>query len=441
MTAPAQPSASQTEIPLTPAADRLRTLAPILAVAIFLVGAAIRLMADFGFKDTGYDEALYRDYILMADKVGFTEFPNICEYYLIDQRKPENQAKLPPTRFLYVFCGWVAKHIAFGDAPPVKLNQPGSADRDPAFVSLHRVSLIFSILTVGLCGLAAWRMIGPGVGVCVMALVAASPLGIHMGKHALVDGFFAFWATLGLWLLWENLQRPNNVRWLVAFGASLALMVMTKENSFFVYIAMCGILVLNRWARFGTVTRGLVFTGVFGPLFAVGVLVSLAGGIAPFVEIYKLLVTKAQNLDYAIATGDGPWYRYLIELMVSDPIVLVLALTGLLTLPLKNKAFGYLIAFVAFSYLMMCNVKYAMNLRYTTIWMLPLAALASAQILQLAGYAGRFPRTIAAVAIAGICAFNLGQYKTFFVNNAIYEPVPLDTLRAIRILKEIPQPK
>jgi 4-amino-4-deoxy-L-arabinose transferase-like glycosyltransferase len=284
-------------------------------------------------------------------------------------------------------------------------------------------------------------MIGPGVGLGVMALAAASPLGIHMGKHALVDGFFAFWATLCLWLLWENLQRPNNLRWLIAFGASLALMVMTKENSFFVYIAMCGIVVLNRWARFGTVTRGLVLTGILGPLFAVVVLLSLAGGFAPFVEIYKLLVTKAQNLDYAIATGDGPWYRYLIELTVSDPIVFVLAMTGLFTLPLRNKAFGYLIAFVVFSYVMMCNVKYAMNLRYTTIWALPLAALATAQIFQLAGFAGRFPRTIAAVMIAGICAFNLGQYKTFFVNNAIYEPVPLETLRAIGILKEMPRPK
>jgi hypothetical protein len=438
MTAPAQANplqAEQSAEPATPGHSRLPVVAAIL---IFVIGALVRLFADFGFKGMGFDEALYRDYILMIDKVGLIEYPAICEYYAEDQKKPDTMAKLPPTRFLYIFSGWVAKRVCFGDARPVDLTKPGGTDNDPALVSLHRVSLVFSILTVGLCGLAAWRMVGPAIGLAVLALVAASPLSIHMGKHALVDGFFAFWAMLCVWLLWENLQRPNNSRWLIAFGGALALMVMAKENSFFVYVALCGIVAMNRWTKFGVVTRPLVLVGILGPLFGVVLLVMLAGGFGIFIEIYQLLVTKAQNLDYAIATGDGPWFRYLIELVVIDPIVVVLALTGLFTLPRKSAAYGYLLAFLIISYAIMCNVRYAMNVRYATIWALPLAVFASAQIIHVAGFARRYSKTVAFLVIAGISLFNLRQYKVFFVDHSIYEPVPTATLRAIKIIKEMP---
>lgn len=408
------------------------------AILIFVFGIVIRLTVDFGFKGTSYDEAIYRSYINMVDKVGLMEYAGVCERYLIDQRDPDSEAKLPPTRFLYVLCGWLTKYIVYGNAPPANVAKHGEAVRDPFFKSLHHVSLIFSILNVGLCGLAAWRMFGAGVGLGAMALSTVSPLAIHMGKHALIDGFFAFWATLCIWLLWENLQRPNNPRWLIAFGSSLALMVMTKENAFFVYVALCGIVTVNRWFRFGTVTHPLLFVGILGPLFGVVLLVTLAGGLGTFVEIYKLLVTKAQNLTYAITTGDGPWFRYLLELTIVDPIVFVLAVTGLFTLPPKNRAFGYLLTFVVISYTIMCKVPYAMNVRYTMIWALPLTAFASAQILHVASFARRYALIAAVLLTAGIAAFNLRQYQVFFVEHAIYEPVPTAMLRAIKIVKDMP---
>jgi hypothetical protein len=71
--------------------------------------------------------------------------------------------------------------------------------------------------------------------------------------------------------------------------------------------------------------------------------------------------------------------------------------------------------------------------------MLPLAVLATAQILHLTNSFGRFPRTSAAVLITGICAFNLSQYQVFFVKSAIYEPIPIETLHAIKIIKRMPQ--
>jgi hypothetical protein len=68
-----------------------------------------------------------------------------------------------------------------------------------------------------------------------------------------------------------------------------------------------------------------------------------------------------------------------------------------------------------------------------------MATFAVAQIVYLSELARRYAVTTASALIAGICAFNLFQYHLFFVENPIYEPVPSASLRAIKLLKEMPQ--
>ncbi|HYR59544.1 MAG TPA: hypothetical protein VEO95_12975, partial [Chthoniobacteraceae bacterium] len=361
----------------------------LAALLILAAAIAVRVWPSAGFTGVGFDEALYRNYVVQLDTVGLTGFPEICQLYLEDQRRPETMTKLPPTRFLYVFTAWLWKRAEFGSAAPAQPRTPGFAEKDPALVSLHRVSCAFSILGVIAAGLAAWRMFGIKSMPGVLALTGFAPVSIHMAQHALIDGYFAFWATMCLWLLWENLRHPRDARWLAALGACVAAMVLTKENSFFVFVALAGLVVANRWAKFGTVTPGLIVAGTAGAFAATLVLVSLAGGISHFVEIYRLLVTKAETLTYAIKTGDGPWHRYLVDMLIVSPLVLVLAIGGFFTQLKKSRAFVFLALFVGLTYAFMCNVKYAMNLRYATIWDLPLCALAVAQIGDMTKIFGR----------------------------------------------------
>lgn len=413
-------------------------LALAAALVIFAFGTFVRLLPTAKFTAFGPDEALYRDVIVKLDRVGLSHYPEICQLHLEDQRNPKSQAVLPPTRFFYIFCGWVAKRVAFGDAPPVHLLERGGVARDPALVSLHRVSAICSVLFLALAGVVAWRMCGRGIALGVLTLLAGSPLAIHMSQHAFIDGVVAFLATLCLWLLWENLQRPNHLGWLTGFAASIAVLVATKENAFFVYLALCGLAAVNRWAKFGKVTPRLVLAGIVGPAFGVALLVTLAGGVGPFVEIYRLLVTKAQNLPYAIVTGDGPWHRYLVESAVMEPLTLCLAIAAAFTLPWKDRALRFLVGFVIFSYAIMCNVRYGMNLRYTTIWLLPLCALAAAQVVALTSRAGRRALVLSVAIFVAVCGYGLRQYQIFFVDRAIYELAPEGLLRAVDMIKDVP---
>ena len=405
-------------------------LALILAAGIFLrvtpqafsPGAPLHFLAPLhpvpAWTKIGFDEGLYREYVNVLSKGGLTSYPDIVEGY-INVQKDLPGSILPPLRFLYIFTAYLW-HSVFGSE---------------SLAALHQVAAFFSILTLLLATFFTWRMRGPMWAIAIAALMAVAPTQVHMSQHALVDGFFTFWATLALWLFWENLGAPQNWRWLVAYIVALALLVLTKENSFFVWIALVALLITNRWLQFGNTTRELVIATFLGPLLGVIVLIFLAGGIDVFVHSYQLSVGKNFQLQYAILTGDGPWYRYLVDLMLVSPIVLILAIAALFRLNRAMKPELFMSIFIAASYLVMCNVKYGMNLRYANMWDLPLRFLALSEIVWLASFVKRFQIAIISVAVALLAAFEFHQYIVLAVRYPLYELITHDLLKALSILK------
>lgn len=387
-------------------------------IFVIAIGVLLRIAPSAGFTGLGYDEALYRGYVNDLIRQGTTHYPDLAEHYVdVQQRMPA--AILPPTRFVYIYAGYLWTQVTGTDA----------------LTALHNVSCLFSILLMLLAGLFATRLGGWKIGLGVLALMSCAPTQIHMAQHALIDGVFAFWATLSLWLLWENLRRPNHSGWLAAYTVSLAFLVLTKENAMFAYLGLVALIAANRWLRIGTVTRPLLGLTFIGPLLGVVTLVFLCGSAETFYATYRLLVSKASVLPYAIVTGDGPWYRYLLDLLLVSPLVFLLAWGALFKLRSDDKASLYLVVFVAATYAVMCNVRYGMNLRYTNMWDMPLRYLA---LLSVTGLANSFPQRkaiIVVVAVALLCAFDLRQYYIFFVENDLYELVTGGLLRAVKILK------
>ena len=391
-------------------------------ILLFAFGTFVRIYPSAGFKGMGFDENLYQLNVTRLKQVGVLYFPEIVQAHIEKQTKLPT-AILPPTRFLYVFCAYLWS-TAF------------SMDSWPA---LKAVSCLFTVLLLALATVFAWRLGGQNYGLAVLALMAVAPTQIHMSQHALIDGFFAFWATLTLWLLWENLHRENRLGWLLAYGASIAAMVLTKENSFFVFVTVIGLLAAAHWLKYGRVTRNLVLATFAGAAFGFVVLVALAGGIKPFIETYRLLVIKAENLPYAIATGDGPWYRYLVDYFLMSPVVLLLAVGTIFSLRREDTERWYLVLFIVFSYIIMTNVKNGMNLRYTNMWDMPLRFLAATQLFilseRLSQRFRRSPQFIAVLLFAALCTLELRQYSIFFVKNDLYELVTMELMRPINIVK------
>ena len=270
----------------------------------------------------------------------------------------------------------------------------------------------------------------------VFALMAFSPLQIHMAQHALADGFFEFFVLLTLWALWENLRQPGRVGWLVTYTAGLALMVTTKENAFFVFVAVNGLLLANHWLRFGTVNRTLLAMTFVGPLIGVAILTNLAGGLRTLLDVYLLGVPKNLHLEYAILTGDGPWYRYIIDLLTVSPLVLLLAVGMVFRLRHEDRALWFGLVFIVASYVLMANVKYGMNLRYATMWDFSLRTLAMGQVTLLVTRAGsRWQWPLWTAMVVSLCAFDLNQYYRLAVAFPLYELVPLDLMHALKMIK------
>lgn len=407
-------------------------------VAILLLGFTLRCIPWHGFQWVGFDENLYKAYVEKVDALGVSSYPEIAQEYVVRQRATE-KAFLPPTRFLYIFCAATWRAAFYGDAPATKVETLEDVDRNPTLRSLRGVSALFTCLTLLVAAVFARRLAGDRAMLAVTALMACAPTQLHMSQHGLIDGFFAFWAITAVWLLWENLQAPNDARWLTAYAATLALMVLTKENSAFVTVAICITIAVAHWARWGRVTAKLIACTIIGPAVGLAILVTLAGGPEVFIATYQLLVTKAQGLRYAIATGDGPWYRYVIDLALASPLILLLAVAALLNVKREHRGLLFLGTFIAASYVFMCNVKYGMNLRYTNMWDMPLRLLA---VTQLGWFAARFPNrenVLFGALIAGLAVFDLHQYQVLFVNfDRDYEMITANLLQAVKMLKFMP---
>lgn len=408
-----------------------RPAAALLLVLLFLAGAALRIFMPPPYATGGHDEMLYMRFVQSLNVGTIFNYPVIVQDYNAKQAKagPE-ETRLPPTRFLYIFCGSLWDRLFYN--PPLDNSLDSMAD---ALKSLHAVSCLFSILTLPLAALFAFRLGGMRFAIGVLALMACSPMQIYVSRHALIDGFFAFWALLSLWLLWECLQRPGRLPWLVAFAVSIALMVLTKENAFFAFVGILGILLVNRWAKFGTANTALVLFTFGGAFLGAACIALLAGGPGTAIQTYKILVNQASQLPYAIETGDGPWYRYLGELLIMSPFVLLLAVGGVFRLRGENKPQIYLFCFVAFSYLVMCNVKYGMNLRYTNMWDMPLRFMAFWTLGSLCAFLGRRKAVALAACVVLLCFADLRQYWIFFAQDPpIYEPVPKAIMSRVKII-------
>jgi 4-amino-4-deoxy-L-arabinose transferase-like glycosyltransferase len=370
------------------------------------------------FTGIGFDEGMYRHYVDSLIKVGLTGYPSIVDRY-IEVQTPLTGSILPPVRFLYIFAAYLWQ-LLFGTE---------------ALAALRNVAAIFSILTLLLSVTFAWRLKGRGYALGVGALMCFAPTQIHMSQHALVDGFFTFWALFCLWMLWENLRAPRGWGWLAAYALGLCLMVLTKENAVFVFVALVAIVVANRWIHLGTVTRELLLCMIAGPLLGVVILIFLAGGVEALIAVYQLSVGKNYQLAYAILTGDGPWHRYLVDLLLVNPLVLLLALGAVFRLNLTKKPEIFFTVFIATSYAIMCNVKYGMNLRYANMWDMPLCFLALTQIVSLADLFKRYRVVALSAFVLLLCAVELHQCLILFVQYPLYELVSEGLLRALHILK------
>lgn len=400
----------------------------IAAGLLLLIGACLRLGAAAAYKPGGTDEMIYGAYVNFLDQRGLGEYPALVEQYIGYQRRVADGqtsvlqgggAVLPPMRITYLMSGLIVRWIT---------------GLDPR-AALNVMSALCSFLILPLGLIFAWRAAGPKIALGTLALLVFAPTQLFMARHALIDVLVALWTLAVLWTLWESLQKPGDARWIAGLGFSTAMLLLTKENSFFVMCGVAVLLVANRWLKFGELHRNALIALGVGGLVSFAVMVMFCGGVDRVFEAYQLFVTTAVKLPYAIATGDGPWHRYLFELTLVSPLVVILALTMIVRLDRSKRLEIFFAIFLVVTYAAMASVRYGVSLRFANLWDFPLRFLAASAVLLLASnLRWRRPAVITAI-FAVMCYADFRQYQRIFVTHNVYDPVTPELLHAVDMLK------
>jgi hypothetical protein len=173
-----------------------------------------------------------------------------------------------------------------------------------------------------------------------------------------------------------------------------------------------------------------------GPLAGFVVLVFLSGGVDVFRAMYELQFAKIETTQWAVNNGNGPWYRYLVDLTLISPLVMLLAIGQAFQVRWKEKGLLLTLAFVLLTFAMMGSIKHGLNLRYTTIWDVPLRLFAAIQLFTLSTRLGRAALPVFVASVVGLAAFELNQYYIICVNFPAYALTDREVLQALEILNK-----
>ena len=392
----------------------------IVFIAMLTAGIYLRLHSYEKIQGIGFDEGIYRNYVEQITKKGWTHYPDVVASY-IEEQIVSPIAFLPPTRISFLLSATAWHRIS----------------RKPALECVRAVSTAASILL--LLGAAAFSFRLGGYRLCMVitAFTAFAPLEIYMSHRALIDGFFAMIAFFVLWFLWETLQNPMKKLWLSLYGVALALLVLTKENAAFVYAAVIVLLCLTPWLKLGKLTKGLIAVTLIAPAVGAGILVFAAGDVVNLIEAYRLNVKMSYNLPYAITTGDGPWFRYLSDLILTMPVIIVLAIGGIFRNITIDRRARFFLVYLVVTYIIMGNLRYGMNLRYGLIWDFPLFYLAATALFGISDSTATLLKktTSLIIMVLVVITFQISNYLNIFVRNETYDIIPVSLMQALKMIK------
>lgn len=292
-----------------------------------------------------------------------------------------------------------------------------------------------------LLGFALLRaFLGPRWSILGGLLLITSPLATALSRVALQDAFFAMLATGSVLAFHASWLRPSAWR-LGLLGASLAAALLTKETAAVLYLVFLAMAIALR--REAPAPQKLWMPLVAAPLAALLGVLSIAGSLGALASTYAAYYARQSLIDYAIIHQRGPWFRYLIDLLLLAPIAYLLAVAGLAASPPDHDArrgrlfcaLFALPALAALSSLPILNVRFILPLDAP---LRGLAALAVAALTQRLESPRRRAAALAACALV-VLAADAHQFQRIFVSAKVYDPVTQALIRAQRFYTP-PQP-
>lgn len=342
-----------------------------LCVVAVVIGSFLRIGRWENFKHLGFDEAYYVKYTNWHASHSLSELPELNAQFHAEQMA--SAVGLPsPFRIFYPYTAMLLMKASSLSA------------RDALVVC----SVVWCLILLLASALFSMKLFGPGTAAGVTALLAVSFNQLHQSQRILIDCVIGALAIVALYSIWEIAHGKRPKLFWFLYVASMFAVIFVKESAFFIYVGIGATIVLGRpLGIFQKQPRYLLAVTFATGAVAFSLLCLSAGGFEKFFEIYMAVVEKSLKTPYVIMFGDGPWYRYIVDSFLAQPLISLLAIGGLMHLPFSDSRVRYLCLFMAATFALMCQVKYGQFFRYSIIWDLALRVLA---FLQLAALCKRF---------------------------------------------------
>ena len=400
-----------------------------LVLVITFAGVAARFIAWEKVEYYYFDEAYYLKFAQFHASKPLTAFAGFVE----DFTKHQEAASVgipPPTRLVYPYSGALLHQVS-----GLSIAQ-----------SLTAISAAATSLMLILAAIWSWRMFSPGISASVSALMAVSLNQLHLSQRIMIDPVFGVLTLAALWSLWEMGNRTRHRRWFgLLYVLSLGALVMVKENAFFVFVAMALLLVSRKYTKvLPELPPNILLVTVGTGAISFCALVFLSGGFEQFFKLYRLLVERSLVTPYAAIFCDGPWYRYIVDSLLAQPLPTILAIAAIFWLPFEDARVRFLCIFTFITFAIMSQVKGGMCYRFAIIWDFPMAVLAAFQIQKIAGRLKPCRAALAqAVLVAVICASQIQNFWKIGVAGKKYALTTYDFVTALKMYnpaEATPQP-
>ncbi len=388
-------------------------------IALVLIGCYARL-AQWEFVEKLYfDESYYVSYATFHSEHSLAAFPSFCDVFM-KMQETEKVGIPPPTRLLYPYLGAIV-HNVFGTSIPR---------------SLMLLSAFASCAMLVIGGIWAHRMFAGRLAVGITLLMAASLNQLHLSQRLMIDPIIGAFCMVALWSLWE-LGNGSERKYLFGgiYAASLFALVFVKESSFVVFIGITASVVIGRRCKtLPVLPPNMLIVTVAAGALAFSILCLLVGGFGKFFQLYSTLVQLSLATPYVHIFGDGPWFRYIVDSLLAQPLPTVLALAALFWLPFSDAKVRYLALFVIVTFALMANIKYGQFYRYAIIWDFPIAVLAALQLAQLSERISQTrAQLIYAAALVLIGALQMQSFWRIGVEAQGYALTSYDMFTALRL--------
>lgn len=378
-------------------------------VGLVVLGAVIWRLGTFSPpQPVGYDESVYRAYAQWIGEHGVGAVRTVARIWSRDEVL--SKASLP------FRLGYLLPSVA-----ACKLGGSYTVTR------LAAVSLLFGVATCVVAFLLARRWAGTEAGFATALLVIVSPLGTLLSRRALPETCFAFAVALAL-LFFDRYWREGRPADAWLLGASLWLGFLTKETMVFLYPAF--VLLALCYGRDGWKGKiPVVIPFVVAPLIHLGMVVWLSGGLQAAAELYRHYHTMQSKIPYALKYQTGPWFRYLVDLLLVSPMTTLLAFYGMMTASRATRSvLVFTLTALAFmSVITILNVRFILFLdpclRWFAIW--GVAQICSRFSVRIA-----FRRMATWLLLVAVVVGDVWQFYRVFDAGGIYDPVTAELLRA-----------